>query len=254
MRDIGSPRKLMPLNLSAIKAGDLLKTGVAEGDWRQVARARERIVELLFSAVGAGAGDTIVVLRDALSSARNEMVWRYKTSVSEDPGAISWMLESDVQAARVAERLRPATSKPVADPANVRIRILEKLSSTDRELTTQELAKACDAADSTVARLLPVMRDEGLVLSRKAGRHVLNRLTPKGRAVYRDQNADHMRRRRVVPAHFVPKAVAENDINPSEALLEVEAPPALPRDDLMNLGAAELPLNSSKSVKAFHYS
>lgn len=180
----------MTRNSSLIKFTKLLRESIEHGRWKQVDAARERLVQLGLDALVERSADDLHIVSVALTNARSMMVLEHNVNPRREADrqrnadAEAWMLTAEASVMIMAERLLPAQPAALTSDEQRRGRdaILIALSRCNqRSLSNTALADSCRLRPETIARVLGVLRQEGLVVSWRAGRTVANQVTSRGR-------------------------------------------------------------------------
>jgi DNA-binding transcriptional ArsR family regulator len=93
------------------------------------------------------------------------------------------ILRYDAAPAAIAARMRPKALPATLDKehGNAPERVLRFLLARPGGATTGEIVQRVGLAQGTVSKLLTSLKAQGLVTSRRSGKHVFSRLTPRGR-------------------------------------------------------------------------
>lgn len=180
----------MTRNSSLIKFTKLLRESIEDGRWKQVDAARERLVQLGLDALMERSAADVHVVSAALTNARSMMILHHGVDPHRelDPKrnreAEAWMLTAEASVMVMAERLLPpeAASLNTDEQRRGRDAILLSLAQDNRPaMSNTALALRCRIRAETTARILGELRQNGLVVSWRAGRSVANQITERGR-------------------------------------------------------------------------
>jgi DNA-binding transcriptional ArsR family regulator len=174
----------MSLEASVNKFTLELERAIDQSEWERVDICRERLKTLLLDAVRIGIRPVIARIDAALSRARGKLVFGREVELTSGPNGAAWMLAADIETARLAGRQLPSsTAQPVDNSA--KDKVIAALKSADHSgFNNSQLSDRTGLPAETVARVLKVLREGGLVAFRKVGRFTINRLIthPRGPA------------------------------------------------------------------------
>lgn len=155
-----------------------MRETIASGNLEGARRLNEQIVTVFLDGVFSEDRRALAQMRDILAAFRSEIRSDERT---HDHAVVESLMEANVIFATIAARRRPEGIKVEIDreAAGARDVVLAHLKRTGAT-STGVLAEAAGVRPETMSRLLTALKLEGLVTSRRAGRNVLSRLTPRG--------------------------------------------------------------------------
>ncbi|MEQ8599228.1 MAG: hypothetical protein RLP98_04820 [Devosia sp.] len=165
---------------SLAKAKTNLDRAIVEKNWADVDKVQLRISEILVDAVANRATEQVSAVKSVVADAFAKIVLISGVRVGESADRAAWSLNSVALLADVAATFLPpveASAQPGASD-----KILQRLARSNvGRLTNKDLAKDCGLAEETVARTLPRLISDNLVISRKSGRARFTEITERGR-------------------------------------------------------------------------
>lgn len=182
-----------------------MRQTIAAGNWTAAQRVNEQLVTVFMDGVFSEDRSALARMRDRLAALRSEV--GSDGEELEPRRSLEALLDANVMFATIAARRRPqGVTIPVdAEAAGARekvLKLLKRLKGTNA-MATGELAEAANVRPETMSRLLSAMKLEGLVTSRKAGRKVLSRLTPRGQKAAGDRSSNNITIRVEIPRELV---------------------------------------------------
>lgn len=179
-----------------------MRQTIAAGNWTAAQRVNEQLVTVFMDGVFSEDRSALARMRDRLAAFRSEV--RTDEKDADPRRSVEALLDANVMFATIAARRRPkgVTTSVDAEAAGARETVL-KLLKARKTMATGELAEAVDVRPETMSRLLTALKLEGLVTSRKAGRKVLSRLTPRGQKATGDGSARRITIRVEIPRELV---------------------------------------------------
>lgn len=151
-------------------------------DWNAVERLSERVRSFVLDAAMAEDRESLDHMRDKLGALRAFAANRLDSSDPQQ-AMIAGMLRADAGLAVVAARLRP-TAASTAHLGNQDLSGIDRVRAlllSRREATTSEIERETNLVQTSVSKLLTILKAQGEVTSRRAGKFVYSRLTPRGR-------------------------------------------------------------------------
>jgi DNA-binding transcriptional regulator YhcF (GntR family) len=165
-----------------------LRRGVDKSECNDIAKARERLMELVLLAYLERDIGPVKKISEELNRARSLLQLLHDVD-SEPKGEASiaatvWALDAEVRMTELALRLSPRAPTALnAKQGTVKENILMALRQDNGgRLKTKEIASRVNARPETVARALDVLRSENLVDSWQMGQFMANQLSDTGRA------------------------------------------------------------------------
>jgi hypothetical protein len=165
----------------------MLANAIKAGDWVVADRCRERLVKLFVDAHRVDDVAAVSEVERHFARGHALMIHLYGVSGSLDKAARSWMMSAEARIASIAKLRGGAVRRELDQVAlskrDAIIVALDLVSGAEnrKQMTNRELALACSAAEATVARIMPILRTEGLVATVQRGAKRLNELTSAGR-------------------------------------------------------------------------
>lgn len=182
-----------------------MRQTIAAGDWTAAQRINEQLMTVFMDGVFSEDRSALARMRDQLAAFRSEAG---TDDEDLDPRRlVKALLDANVMFATIAARRRPqGVTIPIdSEAAGAREKVLKLLKGLKgtKAMATSELAEAADVRPETMSRLLTALKLEGLVTSRKAGRKVLSRLTPRGQRAAGDGSSRRIEIRVEIPRELV---------------------------------------------------
>lgn len=181
---------------------DSMRQTIAAGNWTAAQRVNEQLLTVFMDGIFSEDRSALALMRDRLAAFRSEVGTDYEDL---DPRrSLKAALDANVTFATIAARRRPqgVTTTVDADAAGAREKVLKLLKGSNA-IATGELAKAANVRPETMSRLLAALKLEGLVTSRRAGRKILSRLTPRGQKAVGDKSSHKITIRVEIPRELV---------------------------------------------------
>lgn len=173
--------KKMTRSSSIGRASEALAAGVRAKDPELLQKVQGRLATLLLSAISERASDDIKAIQASVSEAFARLMLSSERALSNTMEGAAWSMSTLKMVADVAADLVPQVSVNGDQLAAVD-RILDTLQrSNSGKMTNKELARDCDLAEETVARILPKLVAQGKLRSWRAGRSRINEITSSGR-------------------------------------------------------------------------
>ncbi|MGV8921696.1 MAG: helix-turn-helix domain-containing protein [Pseudomonas sp.] len=162
-----------------------LKEALSANDWAKLDRIRDRVMSLVLRIVSGESNVDIALVRDALQNAFafGSTLPDFDSARNRSTGV--WLVAEQAHLASLAEALLPKNGADLDGSA--KDRMLSFLSAANAKLSNKTLADRCGVTPETVARVLPLLRDQGLVRSRRVGRTMVNEITDVGRERMRER-------------------------------------------------------------------
>jgi DNA-binding transcriptional ArsR family regulator len=151
-------------------------------DWTAVERLSERVRSFVLDAAMSEDRESLDRMRDKLGALRAFAANRLDSSDPQQ-AMIVGMLRADAGLAVIAARMRPIAAS-TAQLGNQDLSGIDKVRAlllSRREATTGEIERATGLVQTSVSKLLTILKAQGEVTSRRAGKFVYSRLTPRGR-------------------------------------------------------------------------
>lgn len=175
-----------------------MRSHAVEGNVAIARRLNEQAITIFLDAVFAQDRESLAALRDRFAAFRSEM----RSEIAErDQHGFSAALDANLEFATIASRRRPTGIKvelgeEASDAREGALKTLKRYGS----LTTGDLADKVGVRKETMSRVLTALKGEGLVTSRRAGRSVMSRLTPRGRDKMTSKRARRLEIKVTMPA------------------------------------------------------
>lgn len=156
-----------------------MRSYAIEGNVAIARRLNEQAITILLDAAFAQDREALAALRERFAAFRSEM----RSQIGDrDQEGFTAALDANLEFATIASRRRPAGIKvklgeQASDAREGTLKMLRRYGS----LATGDLAEKVGVRTETMSRVLTALKAEGLVTSRRAGRSVMSRLTPRGR-------------------------------------------------------------------------
>lgn len=165
------------------KAHEGIERAIAANDWVAADRGIQYFAGAWLRSAPVADGAELQELAAGVNRLRMSVVTDHDIDQTVGPTQVAWMLSG------MSSFLSQSATPGILMAHDTAGLIIESLFLANAPMTTSDLATRIGRSKATAARKLPELRAAGLVVSRSAGRNMLNQLTEAGQRLYQTMGA-----------------------------------------------------------------